>query len=412
MSILDKNEKRGTSMGMYTALAGVLLMLIALFAPMSKEPRDTYTYTPPPPPASIIVDPIPAKNATSAPHSPEPALITPPQPIKQPEKSAPPPPLSPPPKQTLNTVATSAPQTKIILPVPPTPIPALFPAETINAETRRALVNIICTAKNSGVFMPVSGSGVIIDPRGVILTNAHLANIYLLKDYPSENFVECIVRSGSPARNTYYAELLYISSAWIKANTQSIIEENPTGTGENDFALLRITKAISEDEPLPAEFPYIHYELEENDVAEGQNVLIVGYPASFLGGITIQKDLHITSTISHITRLYTFDQNGLLDLIAVGTSILSQKGSSGGAVVRQQSNKLTGLIVTSSSGETTQERELNAITIAHINRSLKKEMNLDLAAFLNADIALASSDFQKIVAPGLTQILIDVVEKR
>ncbi|TSD07493.1 MAG: hypothetical protein Greene07144_887 [Parcubacteria group bacterium Greene0714_4] len=87
MSILDKNEKGGASMGMYTALAGVLLILIALFAPMSKEPRDTYTYTPPPPPASIIVDPIPAKNATSAPHSPEPALITPPQPIKQPEKS-------------------------------------------------------------------------------------------------------------------------------------------------------------------------------------------------------------------------------------------------------------------------------------------------------------------------------------
>jgi hypothetical protein len=100
----------------------------------------------------------------------------------------------------------------------------------------------------------------------------------------------------------------------------------------------------------------------------------------------------------------------IIDLISVGTSILSQKGSSGGAVVRQQSNKLTGLIVTSTSGETTGERELNAITLAHINRSLKKEAGLDLAAFLNADISLAANNFQKIVAPELTAILVEVVE--
>lgn len=297
-------------------------------------------------------------------------------------------------------------------PVPPA-IPALAPLpsfENINTETRKAIINIICTAKNSGIFKPVSGSGVIIDPRGIILTNAHVANIYLLKDYPSEGFVECIIRTGSPAQNRYRAELLYISSVWIKTNKKSIAEENPTGTGENDFALLRITQTVSGTEPLPAAFPYIQYELAENDVALGQNVLVVGYPASFLGGITIQKDLHVTSTISSITKLYTFDQDGLLDLISVGTSILSQKGSSGGAVVRQQSSKLTGLIVTSTMGETTGERELNAVTIAHINRSIKKEAGLDLEAFLNADISLAARDFQKIVAPELTQMLVDVVE--
>ncbi len=293
-------------------------------------------------------------------------------------------------------------------PIPSTPLTSI---ESINASTRKAVVNIICTAKSGGVFKPVSGSGVIIDPRGVILTNAHLANVLLLKDYPSPGFIDCVVRTGSPARNTYRAELLYISSTWVRKNKNSIIEEDPTGTGQNDFALLRITEMVSPSEPLPATFPYIEYELEENSVQENQPIVIVAYPASFLGGITIQKDLHITSTVSTITKLYTFDQAGLLDLISVGTSILAQKGSSGGAVVRQQSAKLTALIVTSSAGETTRERELNAITIAHINRSLKAEMGFDLEEFLSTDLAAVAHDFQTIVAKGLTDILIDVVEK-
>lgn len=293
----------------------------------------------------------------------------------------------------------------------PIPITSLVPIETINLSTRKALVNIICTAKNSGIFKPVSGSGVIIDPRGIILTNAHLANVLLLKDYPTPGFIDCIVRTGSPARNTYRAELLYISSTWVRANKKSIIEENPTGTGENDFAMLRITEMVDGIGPLPTIFPFVEYELDENSIQTDQPVLIVAYPASFLGGITIQKDLHITSTASTISKLYTFDQIGLLDLISVGTNILAQKGSSGGAVVRQQSTKLTGLIVTSSSEESTGERELNAITIAHINRSLKEEMGFDLATFFSTDLAAVAHDFQTIVAPGLTEILVEVVEQ-
>ncbi len=318
------------------------------------------------------------------------------------------------PKQALELApapkSTPASQPLHIIETEPIPV-TLFPIEQINASARKALVNIICTAKNSGVFMPVSGSGVIIDPRGIILTNAHIANVYLLKDYPVSGFVDCIIRSGSPARNMYHAELLYISSVWIKQNKTNLIEENPTGTGENDFALLRITDTVSGD-PLPSEFSYVSYELEEANIEEGQSVLLVGYPASFLGGITIQKDLHITSTVSTITKLYTFDQSGLLDLISVGTSVLAQKGSSGGAVIRQQSDKLTGLIVTSTSGKTTDDRELNAITIAHINRSFKKETGFDLASFLQADLLTVAHDFQTIIGTGLTQMLIDVVEHR
>src|SRR3989338_2839263 len=71
---------------------------------------------------------------------------------------------------------------------------------TINQKTREALVNIFCVTKSGGIFKPASGSGIIIDKRGIILTNAHVAQYFLLKDYLEQNFIECIVRVGSPAR--------------------------------------------------------------------------------------------------------------------------------------------------------------------------------------------------------------------
>ena len=68
------------------------------------------------------------------------------------------------------------------------PPPSLIPLEELNTKTRAALVNILCTTKWSGSFSPITGSGIIIDPKGVILTNAHVAQYYLLKDYLTKDF--------------------------------------------------------------------------------------------------------------------------------------------------------------------------------------------------------------------------------
>src|SRR3989344_1157804 len=62
------------------------------------------------------------------------------------------------------------------------PNPYQFPPQkfdVINERARPTLVNILCGAR-SGTFRPISASGVIIDPRGVILTNAHVAQYFLL----------------------------------------------------------------------------------------------------------------------------------------------------------------------------------------------------------------------------------------
>src|SRR6185436_12542444 len=80
--------------------------------------------------------------------------------------------------------------------------------ETIDPAVRSALVNILCMPQG-GSLRPISGSGVIIDPRGVILTNAHVAQYVLLSESPQINLT-CSIRTGSPASPRWKAVVLYI----------------------------------------------------------------------------------------------------------------------------------------------------------------------------------------------------------
>ncbi|TSC55626.1 MAG: hypothetical protein Greene041679_591, partial [Parcubacteria group bacterium Greene0416_79] len=280
----------------------------------------------------------------------------------------------------------------------------------INRRTRAALVNIICTTKRSGLFEPASGSGVVIDPRGVILTNAHVAEYLLLKNYLMPDFLLCTVRAGEPARSHYKVRLLYISPLWIEKNYKKISEENPTGTGEHDFALLRITESVNQETlPLPSEFPFLPMD-ESDETLRGRNpVLVAAYPAGFLSGITIQKDLYPSSSVVTAGQVFSFGEE-TADLFSIGGSVVAQHGSSGGAVVGAN-GKLVGLIVTSSDAAVTGARDLRAITISHIARSFKKHTGDALDTLVSSDITVATDSFNKNVAPALTKLLEDELNR-
>jgi len=142
--------------------------------------------------------------------------------------------------------AAPAPTASIQLQIPTiTEVPAEPPTdfETINKQVQKAVVNILCTT-GGNTLSPVSGTGIIVSSEGVILTNAHVAEYFLLRDFHQKDFVQCIIRTDSPAYPRYYAELVYISPTWIENNKTILKEANPTGTGENDFAFLRITSAV------------------------------------------------------------------------------------------------------------------------------------------------------------------------
>lgn len=280
---------------------------------------------------------------------------------------------------------------------------------TINEVTRYALVNIFCTTKSGGSFKPITGSGVIIDDRGIILTNAHVAQYFLLKDYLTEDFINCVIRTGSPAQPRYKAKLIFISPSWIKDNANGIIQQEPKGTGENDFALLLITGRTDHTKTLPEKFPFIPLLYDTSKVAIGDNVLLAGYPAGFLSGIVISKDLYISSAIAQIMEVFTF-KDGTFDLFSMGGSVVAQQGSSGGTVVNDK-NELIGIIVTSSVADNTSDRDLRAITIVHINRSFTKEMLFNLQALLTGDVSAKADVFNENIAPLLTRLLVDELEK-
>ncbi len=312
---------------------------------------------------------------------------------------------------TVRPSAATAPHRAPEAPVA-TPAPVQAPTVSqaqVDAKARAALVNILCTSGGSGYFNPLSGSGVIVDKRGVILTNAHVAQYFLLRDYPYANNVRCVVRVGSPAQSKYTARLLYLPPAWIKANASKIGGQNITGTGENDYAFLLITDSL-DGSPLPANFPTLTMAIDESDT--GEPVLLAAYPAEFLGGSTVQTNLFISSTVTAVEKLLTFNSTSTVDMVSVPGTIVSQEGSSGGATVRLRDGALQGIITTESVAATTGGRDLRAILLAHIDRSLKAEGLGGIAALLEGDVEKEAIIFNTNVAPEETQALEAVLNKQ
>jgi hypothetical protein len=278
----------------------------------------------------------------------------------------------------------------------------------LNDKVRAAVVNIICTTQTAGPFNSISASGVLIDSRGIILTNAHVGQYFLLKDYPTPNFVNCIVRTGSPAYPRYTAKLLYLPPEWIAENAQKINAEEPTGNGAHDYALLLITGTVSSSVPMPASFPSLAISTDIPD--EKQGVFMAAYAAGFLGGINVSENLYESSAFANVGDLFTFDAN-TLDLFSVGGTILSQHGSSGGAVT-DQNGVLLGLIVTATDAADTASRDLRAISTPYIIHDfITQTAGTPLPSYLAGDVAAEANTFNSVTAPSLTQTLVKAIEQ-
>ena len=289
--------------------------------------------------------------------------------------------------------------------------PYPYPAETfdqVNTDARSALVNILCEPRGASSLRPISGSGVIIDPRGVILTNAHVAQYVLLSESPQVNLA-CYIRTGSPATAQWVAVVMYIPPVWVNTHAGEILNPRPTGTGEHDYALLYIESTVSGDR-LPASFPYLPIDTRDAIGFPGDQVLVASYPAELLGGIAAQYDLYSDTSITTIKQLLTFG-TGSVDLLSLGGIIEAQSGSSGGSVVNAW-GKLIALIATTSDGATTADRDLRAVTLSYINSDIATQSGSSLSALLSGDpesevqqftTSQAASLLQEYVTPLSTQ---------
>jgi hypothetical protein len=338
-----------------------------------------------------------ALGATSSPEqnaSSTTATTTAPKKPSAAKKVTPPAPEQPDPTPTADPNAV----TRIQNPYPDAPRP--FTA--INEDVRRALVNIQCSP-SSGAIRPITGSGVIIDPRGIILTNAHVAQYVLLSLSPYID-LSCNIRTGSPASGRWKAQVLYIPPVWVNTHVTEITSQRAYGTGEHDYALLYIVG--SADGQLPSAYPFVPVDVRHGIGFEGDSILVASYPAELTGS---SQALYAVTSVTSIQKLLTFVQQ-TVDLISLGGIIGAQSGSSGGAVVNAW-NRLIGLVVTTSAGDTTGERDLRALTLSYIDRDLAAQTGHNLTEILASDIPALTLDFNEKVVPNLLKAYIDVLTK-
>lgn len=280
-------------------------------------------------------------------------------------------------------------------------------ADALNQEARAALVNILCETSGTSL-KSISGSGTIIDPRGIIATNAHVAQ-YILLSKNTSLAIKCKIRTGSPAKETWTPDIIFLPSEWVAAHAKDILESRPVGTGEDDYALVQIVASI-DGTTLPATFPYLKPDIRETIGFTGDPVLIAAYPAEFGGSSAARDTLYASSVFTNIKQMLTFTEQ-LVDMVSLGGTALAQSGSSGGAVVNMW-GRIIGVVATTSEGETTETRDLRAITMAHIDRSLRKHTGIGLEVALQRDPSIQITEFKPQAQELAKSLLVEIDKQR
>lgn len=267
-----------------------------------------------------------------------------------------------------------------------------------------SLVNIVCEYHTDTHKRMTTGTGFFIDSKGVILTNAHVAQFLLLEGTDTAvQDTECTIRSGNPAVPTYRAELLFISPTWILNNASLITDETPRGTGEYDYALLYVSDTLN-GTALPESFPAVRFndELLSSKLTRSL-VFTAGYPAEKLlrEGADAQLEPKVART--YIAEMYTFGSS-YADIFSVSSSPVGEHGASGGPIVHPELGAI-GIIVTKGDRRREGENSLRALTLSYINRTITEETGYSLGQNLRGNLPNRGGIFKEALAPFLTDLL-------
>jgi len=270
--------------------------------------------------------------------------------------------------------------------------------EASAASLNKALVNILCTAPARSGLHSISASGVLVSPKGMILTNAHVAQYFLLAD----RGVSCEIRTGSPAVTTYKAKLAFISPYWIRDNAQVITESAPVGTGERDFAILAVTELTQDSNSQVSTHAFPFVPIATSPSALKTPVAIASYGAQYLDNSQIKSALYPTVVLGAIKDIFTFGTN-TPDVLTFGGSVAAQEGSSGGGVIDARGS-LIGTITTSITTGALENRSVSAITASYIRAEYLKESGRTINALFSESNEAAIADFAQLL-PTLEAVI-------
>lgn len=266
------------------------------------------------------------------------------------------------------------------------PLTSPFLKDKYATNPAQALVNIFCSqkistsssnGKISTLRRTITGSGILINKDGSVLTNAHVAQFPLLSE--KNKNVTCLARYGNPAIGSLPMKVAFISPEWIKTYGQYVNTEGIPQSGKSDFAIIKL---VLDNNNL-----LLPIKIEDSLIkpSVGASVTAVAYPADILGKKGINSSLILEKEKLSLQKIYSVGtvQN---DVLETGPTSIGQKGSSGGALVND-SDKLIGVIsmITGSS------KNIRAMSTDHIDAELSRYARKNLGDL----VRYGSFDVQK-----------------
>ncbi len=289
-----------------------------------------------------------------------------------------------------------------------------------SAPIEKNLVNIFCSQKIGTLRRIITGSGVLINDDGTVLTNAHVAEFPLIADTSSK--VVCLARTGSPAKATHSVKVAFISPDWVNKNAVHI-NKNVLSTGQNDYAILKISPLNSSknnkgsDSIVMLKEDLIHNTSISEELNIGSKVTAAAYPADVFGTKGVDSDLISKKEYLTVNNLFRFDNSGdrlvedtsIKDIIETSPSNIAQVGSSGGALANIR-NELIGTITTvvdSATHPNTSSKYIRAISTNYVDKDIKKYFPDGLSYIANYGSNKLKNDFDTKYRSSLTNLLLE-----
>jgi hypothetical protein len=262
------------------------------------------------------------------------------------------------PSTTINTSPSS--------PILPTVSPVI--SSSAIASNQNNVVNIYCIQKVGTLRKTFTGSGILINNDGTILTNAHVAQFPLVAE--KNTSVTCTARSGSKTEQAHPIKVVFVSPKWSETNAPFINTGGTTQTGVYDYALLKITGRNMDQIGLSP----INISYETQPI--GSSMILKSYPADILATSPNTNLTLMTERVSLDKRerfsSYVGETSEQFDILETGPSTLAQRGSSGGLIATLGNNMQAMITIVLQPRSQGQNKPIRGITPYHINKDLSE----------------------------------------